>query len=108
MDKKQLANLLREKRAQSHLTGTDVVRQLKDKDGIELSAKTLWGYEAGVSMPPVPVFLALCRIYGIENLADGSGETIVLSGKELKLLELFRAASPEIQELAIKLLDPKR
>lgn len=71
MDKQMVASLLKEYRGLCKLSTQEVVQQLSIK-GIALSEKTLYGYENGVSLPNVPTFIALCDIYGIQDII---GET---------------------------------
>lgn len=109
--KKQIADLLKDKRLELGLTGLEVVRRLKQQYDIDLSDKTLYGYERAVSLPNVPLFLALCRIYEIEDVS-GSLERAKtrrrsLTVTEERLVTYFRQASPEAQELVLKMLKPE-
>lgn len=109
--KKQIADLLKDKRLELGLTGLEVVQRLKQQYDIDLSDKTLYGYERAVSTPNVPLFLALCKIYEIEDVA-GSLERAktrrrALTVTEERLVTYFRQASPEAQELALKMLKPE-
>jgi hypothetical protein len=73
MDKKNNAILvLAQKREQLKLSINDVVNELKNR-GIELSAKTLYGYENGVGYPKANTFIALCDIYGIDDVLSSFG-----------------------------------
>ena len=108
--KKQIADLLKDKRLERDLKGSEVVRQLKQSYDIELSDKTLYGYENGVSSPNIPTFLALCKIYEIEDVI-GALEQVktrrrALSVTEERLVKFFRASSPELQEAALRMLTP--
>lgn len=67
MEKARISALLRSQRSLCDLTVDEVVDRLK-QFGIELSPKTLYGYENGVSMPNVPIFIALCEIYHVGNI----------------------------------------
>ncbi len=109
--KKQIADLLKDKRLELGLTGLEVVQRLKQQYDIDLSDKTLYGYERAVSSPNIPLFLALCRIYEIEDVL-GSLERAktrrrALTVTEERLVTYFRQASPEAQELALKMLKPE-
>ena len=109
--KKQIANLLKDKRLEAGLTGIEVVQKLKSEYDMELSDKTLYGYERSVSLPNVPLFLALCKIYEVEDvsaaLASAKPRRRSLTATEEKLVSYFRQASPEAQELALKMLKPE-
>ena len=74
MEKARITAMLRSQRSLQGLTVDEVVERLKQFD-IEISPKTLYGYENGVSMPNVPVFIALCDIYHVGNIIGAvSGE----------------------------------
>lgn len=64
--------ILGQYRAQLGLTGKEVVALLKERN-IELSEKTLLGYENGVGTPKVNTFMALCDIYHISNIMGEFG-----------------------------------
>jgi len=107
--KDQLCALLKDKRHEAGLTGGEVVQKLKGY-GIDISSKSLWGYENGVSSPSVPTFIALCKIYEIEDLASELHDKparMILNERERTLVKYFRQASPEAQELALKMLKPE-
>ena len=109
--KKQIADLLKDKRLELGLTGLEVVQRLKQQYDIDLSDKTLYGYERAVSSPNIPLFLALCRIYEIEDvlgsLERSKTRRRALTVTEERLVTYFRQASPEAQELALKMLKPE-
>ena len=109
--KKAIADMLRDKRLERGLKGSDVVQMLKREYDIELSDKTLYGYETGYSSPNIPTFLALCRLYEVEDLAaaleHSKPRRRTLTATEEKLIQYFRLASPEAQELALKMLKPE-
>lgn len=67
-----ISDILRQNRELAHLTIEDVVTKLKDKN-IDISSKTLYGYENGVSTPKVNTFLCLCDIYGIQDIMGTFG-----------------------------------
>jgi len=108
--KKQIADLLKDMRLEKDLKGPEVVRLLKQRFDIELSDKTLYGYENGVSSPNIPTFLALCDIYEIEDVLGALEKTRphrrTLSPTEERLIKYFKAASPELQEAALRMLQP--
>lgn len=109
--KKAIADMLRDKRLEKGLKGSEVVSLLKEEYDIELSDKTLYGYERAVSSPSIPIFLVLCRIYEVEDVAaaleNSKPRRRTLTATEEKLIQYFRSASPEAQELALKMLKPE-
>ena len=61
-----IASTLKELRAISKLSAKEVSERLTLYN-INISTKTLYGYESGLSMPNADTFLALCKIYNCEN-----------------------------------------
>jgi transcriptional regulator with XRE-family HTH domain len=68
-EKEKIAKLLREKRLASKLSVNEIVLRLAEA-GIIISPKTLYGYERCVGSPKTRTFIALCEIYGIENITS--------------------------------------
>ncbi len=106
--KEQVAAFLYDKRREKQMTGQEVSDKLK-MYGIDISKTTIWGYEKGVSGPTVPTFIALCKIYEVDDVIEEVKQKPVsekLNQQEKLLLDYFRQASPEAQELALKMLKP--
>lgn len=59
--------ILKEKRKGLGLSVKTVLDELRSYD-IEISDKTLYGWESGHRQPDADTFLALCQIYGIGTL----------------------------------------
>jgi len=111
VSKKDVANLLKDARSRCRLSVDEVAAALKEH-GFEIVPKSLYNYESGLSSPPVPMFIALCKIYGIENITPGAkpvyARKIEVNEMEEKLVLYFRQATPEAQELALKMLKPEK
>ncbi len=104
MDKMQIAALLKDARVQNKMSVEEVAAALRSF-GHEIMPKTIYNYETGNSMPQVPVFLALCRIYGIDDIFDAKyHKKIEVSALEETLVNLFRSASSELRSAAIRVL----
>ena len=106
--KDQLSELIKDKRHEFNFTAKEVIQKLKSY-GVDISDKTLWGYENGVSSPSVPTFIALCKIYEMEDLffqIQNKSARTVLSDRERTMLNYFRLASIELQDAAIRMLEP--
>ncbi len=84
----EVADFLKQLRRKSGLSASDVVNELQ-KYNIDISAKTLYGYESGLSMLNADAFVALCRIYKCDNPMDMFG-TPSISSKEYNLVEKYR------------------
>jgi hypothetical protein len=79
--------------------------------GIDISAKSLWGYENLVSAPSIQTFLALCKIYEIEDVLSevrAQPVSMTLNSREEDLVQYFRQASPELQDAALRMLKPEK
>lgn len=107
--KKDVANLLKDARAKSKMSVDEVAAALKSY-GYEIAPKSMYNYESGLSQPPVSMFLILCRIYGIEDLdkamEEGVRRKIEVTAQEEYLVECFRKATPEVQDAALRVLQP--
>lgn len=66
-DKDMIPELLRGKRLSKNMSVEQVAAALDEK-GLHIAPKTLYNYEKGVSMPNVPIFIALCDIYGVSDI----------------------------------------
>ncbi len=81
------------------LTRKDVAEKLKAM-GIEISDKTLYGYESGRTTANADMFLALCKIYDINDIFttfgyDGYNQdgSIILNMHEIDMVEKYRFIS---------------
>ncbi len=92
MTKHQISVFLKQLRKTSGLSANDVVNNLKSYD-IEISSKTLYGYESGLSMPNADAFVSLCQIYKCDNPLDVFG-TPAITSSEFERIETYRALDP--------------
>ncbi len=60
--------MLKAKRKENKLPVKDVIGKLRSF-GIDISDKTLYGWESGHRQPDADTFLTLCKIYGIESIS---------------------------------------
>ena len=70
--------------------------------GIDISVKTLYGWESGHRQPDADTFLILCYIYGIDSIAEILGaekgqENFTLD--ELKIIEGYRSLNEQGKEV---------
>lgn len=74
--KEEIAKVLKESRQKTGLSGKEVTDRLS-QHGINISPKTLYGWESGHSQPNADTLLLLCEIYGFEDImrAFGYGDT---------------------------------
>ena len=92
MTKQAIANFLKQLRRTSGLSANEVTDKLQEYD-IDISAKTLYGYESGLSMLNADAFVALCRIYKCDNPLEIFGIPTVKSN-ELEIIEKYRDLDP--------------
>ena len=106
--KSDVGNILKYARMKNKLSVEEVAAALKSY-GYSIRPHSLYNYESGLSMPPVNMFLVLCRIYGLDDivsqyLPDDGAPAPDLTDDEQLLINLYRASSPEIRRLILKML----
>ena len=89
MTEHSIANFLKQLRKTSGYSANEVAEKLKSYN-IDISSKTLYGYESGLSMLNADVFVALCKIYKCENPMD-IFDSPSLKADELSLIEKYRS-----------------
>lgn len=72
MTKEDIGIILKSARNSVGLTPSEVVSSLKTFN-IDISEKTLYGYENGHSSPQISTLFHLCDIYGIEDISGTFG-----------------------------------
>lgn len=98
---------LKSLRESNNLTRREVVEQLKNY-GIDISDKTLYGYESGRNSANADMFLALCRVYKCNNIMEIFSDTVddvLFTNKEWELIEKYRDLSSYDQETVTTLLN---
>lgn len=87
-----IGEILKRLREENGLKGNEVIEKLKEF-GIEISVKTLYGYESGRNSTNADMFLALCQIYKCQNIMEvfsNSVDDILFTNKEWKIIEKYR------------------
>lgn len=103
MTEKSIANFLKQLRKTSTFSANRVVEKLKQYN-IDISAKTLYGYESGLSMPNADAFVALCKIYKCENPMDMLGG-VSIKPAEVEIIEKYRSLDDYGRETVDIVLD---
>lgn len=103
MTEQTIAGFLKQLRKTSGLSANEVVNKLKSYS-IEISAKTLYGYESGLSMLNADVFVALCRIYKCDNPMELFGN-ISITSHEYEHIEKYRSLDTLGRETVNTVLD---
>ncbi len=68
----KISDVIKAKRKSLKLSVKDVVAKLSEQ-GIDISEKTIYGWESGHRQPDADTFLLLCDIYQIENITQEFG-----------------------------------
>lgn len=87
-----IGNKLKELREQNNLTRKEAADKLRHI-GIDISDKTLYGYESGRNSANADMFLALCKVYGCQNIMStfyDSVDDVLFTNKEWKHIEKYR------------------
>ncbi len=101
-----MAATLRQLRQAQGLTAKEVAEILASKN-IDISEKTLLGYENGVSAPKVTTFLRLCEIYRVTDIMGTFGYDGTENPSRLRdaLLANFDRLNAEGQERLVDISD---
>lgn len=102
-EKYSVSAILKQLRSDAGYTATEVAHKLKSYSH-EISAKTLYGYESGLSMPNADIFLALCKIYECNDPMDLSGKKRI-KPSEMELLRKYRSLGTHEQTVINTILD---
>lgn len=89
---KSIGTKLKELREENNFTRKEVADKLKEI-GIDISDKTLYGYESGRNSANADMFLALCKIYKCNNIMEiftDSVDDVLFTNEEWLLIEKYR------------------
>ena len=103
----KVSRLIKSKRKELDYSVKDVVSKLS-KRGIDVSEKTVYGWESGHRQPDADTFLILCDIYQITNLSDeisSSEENEIISTNEQEVIKKYRALDEHGKMLVNNVLD---
>lgn len=87
-----IGDKLKELRESNGLTRKEAVDKLKAL-GIDISDKTLYGYESGRNSANADMFLALCKIYNCTNIMSTFSDSIddvLFTNYEWRIIEKYR------------------
>lgn len=93
---KNIGDTLKKLREENGLTRKEAADKLKNL-GIDISDKTLYGYESGRNSANADMFLSLCKIYKCNNIMETFSETvgdILFTNNEWKMVEKYRDLDP--------------
>lgn len=104
---KNIGDTLKKLREENGMTRKEAADKLKDL-GIDISDKTLYGYESGRNSANADMFLALCKIYKCNNIMGTFSETIediLFTNNEWNIIEKYRSLTPAAQSHVDAVLD---
>ena len=108
MRNNKIGTMLKKYRRLNNLSIGDVVIELRDKYGVSVAEKTVYGWESNQAHPTSDVFVALCDIYKINNISDvfNSKEPkgFPITAEERQVIEHYREY-PEMQSVIRKILN---
>ena len=101
MDKKEMGAKLKEMRINSKLKWNELLSRLESEYGFKIAQSTIYGYENGHGCPDPNVFLALCKLYGCDDVMFEFGyNTSHATGFDFEEIVLFEDEySPENWEM---------
>ena len=102
-----IGNQLKELREQNNLTRKEAVDKLREL-GIDISDKTLYGYESGRNSANADMFLALCKVYKCNNIMETFSDTVedvLFTNIEWNIIEKYRALDEYGKETVNIILD---
>lgn len=88
-----IGSKMKELRESQGLTRKEAVEKLKPL-GIDISDKTLYGYESGRNSANADMFLALCKIYNCNNIMEtfsSTVEKVLFTNDEWQIIEKYRS-----------------
>lgn len=98
---------LKQLRENNNMTRKDVTDKLK-QFGIDISDKTLYGYESGRNSTNADMFLALCQVYKCNNVMEtfsNSVDDVLFTNAEWETIQKYRNLDPHGKEMVDMVLD---
>lgn len=92
---------LKSLRENSGMTRKEVSDKLKEFN-IDISDKTLYGYESGRNSANADMFLALCKIYKCNNIMETFSNTVddvLFTNEEWNIIEKYRGLNEHGKEM---------
>lgn len=104
---KSIGLTLKKLREENNMTGKDAVEALT-KYGINISDKTLYGYEKNRNSPNADMFIALCKVYRCTNILgtfDNGDMNILFTNSEFRHIEKYRDLDHHGKDMVDTVLD---
>ena len=107
INKNDIAYNIKSWRQKAGMPVKDVVIEFEHR-GINISEKTIYGWESGHSQPDADKFVVLCDIYGIHNLLDeffNKTDNKNISFEEMELIKKYRELPETVQSTVTQMVD---
>ena len=92
---------LKKLRENNNMTRKEATDRLREY-GIEISDKTLYGYESGRNSANADMFLALCQVYKCNNVMEtfsDSVDDVLFTNNEWEIIEKYRTLDTHGREI---------
>ena len=103
----KIGETLKKLRENNNMTRKEAADKLKAL-GIDISDKTLYGYESGRNSANADMFLALCRIYKCQNIMEVFTDTVgdvLFTNSEWEIIEKYRDLDPHGKDMVNTVLE---
>lgn len=97
-------DFLKNMRLKLSLSIKQVVSELM-KVGIDVSDKTIYGWESGHRKPDADTFIALCQIYGVERFPSIEANKNAISPEATEIARKYDVAPDHIKAIVKTALD---
>lgn len=109
MRNEKIGNVLKKYRKLNGLSVHDVALILHQDYQLQVAEKTIYGWESNQAHPTSDMFLILCEIYQINNIADPffgnrTSREFAITSEERALIQSYRK-HPQCQEAIRQLLE---
>lgn len=104
---RNIGETLKTLREQNGLTRREVAEKLLEY-GIDISDKTIYGYESGRSSANADMFLALCKVYKCNNILstfEDTDEDILFTNQEWEYITKYRNLDDHGKDMVDTVLD---
>lgn len=102
-----IGDTLKKLRENNNMTRKEAADKLREL-GIDISDKTLYGYESGRNSANADMFLALCQIYKCKNIMETFSDTVddvLFTNIEWNMIEKYRILDTHGQDMVDTVLD---
>lgn len=112
MRNNNIGEVLKNYRKANGLEVHDVSRLLKERYGLNIADKTIYGWESNQAHPVTDTFVALCEMYHIADVAkefssDSTPISSIITMDEFELLSSYRELPKSMQKKILQTVQEK-